>query len=69
MLTKYNDVRSKKPFEKYFHVCGIFKNSIREGAPNFDMFSSAVFSGRVILKHLEKKGSKGVRGHVPLKKF
>ena len=65
MLTKYKDVRlkkrRKKPFEKCFHVCGVFRNFFREGAPNFDIISSAVFSGRVILKHIENdKGSRGV---------
>ena len=34
------------------------------------MFSSAVFSGRVILQQLEnKKGSKGVGGHALSEKF
>ena len=37
----------------------------QEGASNFDIFSSNVFSGRIILKHIEnRKGSRGVRGHV-----
>ena len=34
------------------------------GAPNFDTFSSAVFSGKIILKRIEnEKGSREVRGH------
>ena len=62
MLTKYKNVRSKqgvnKPFEKCFYVCGVFRNFFREGASNFDTFSSVVFSGRIVLKHIEnKKGS------------
>ena len=47
MLIKHKEVRPKKgvnkPFEKCFHVWGIFKNFFREGAPNFDIFLSAVF--------------------------
>ena len=50
-----------------FHVCGVFRNVFRDGAPNFDLISSVVFSGRIILKHIEnKKGSRGVREHAAL---
>ena len=54
MLTKYKNVRPKngvnKPFEKYFHICGVFRNLFKEGAPKFDIYSSVFFSGRIILK-------------------
>ena len=43
----YKDVRRKKgvnkPFEKCFHVWGVFRIFFREGAPKFVIFSSAVF--------------------------
>ena len=74
MLIKYKDVtpkkRRKKPFEKCFHVCGVIKNFFGEGASNFDIFSSRVFPGRILLKHIEnEKGFRGVRGHAPRKIF
>ena len=73
MLTKYEDVRPtkrrKKPFEKCFHICGVFRNFFRERAPNFDIFKRN-FSSRNILKHLEnKKDSRGGRGHAPPENF
>ena len=47
MLTEYKEVRPKngvnKPFKKCFHVWRVFRNFFREGAPNFDVFLSAVF--------------------------
>ena len=53
MLTKYKNVRPKKdvnkPFERYFPICGVFRNFFREGAPNFDIFSGVVFSDRIDL--------------------
>ena len=59
MLTKYKDVRPKKgvnkPFEKCFHVCGVFRIFFREGTQLFDIFSSVFFFGRNILKHIENK--------------
>ena len=74
MLTKYKDVRPKKGvnklFRKCFHVCGVFQIFFREGYHIYDIFSSVVFSSRVILKHIEnKKGSRGVRGHATPAKF
>ena len=41
-----------------------------EGALHFDIFSSVVFSGRIIVKHIEnKKGSRGSGGMLPWKIF
>ena len=66
MLTKYKDVRPKmrhkKPFEKCFHVCGVFRNFFREGAPNFDILSNLGFSGSIILKHIKNEKSSGGSG-------
>ena len=46
-ITKYKDVRPKKgvnkPFEKCFHVCGVFRIFFREGTQLFDIFSSVFF--------------------------
>ena len=58
MLTKYKDVRPKKDvknFLKNVFMSGlrVFRNFFREEAPNFDTFSSVVFSGRTVLKHVE----------------
>ena len=43
---KYKDVRPRKgvnkPFEN-FYVSGVFRNFFREGAPNFNVFSSVFF--------------------------
>ena len=37
-----------------------------EGAPNFDIFLSVGFSGKIILKHIEnKKGSRGSGNMLP----
>ena len=43
----------------------------REGAPNFEIFLSVYFfSGRIILKHIEKKKSfRGFEGMLPRKIF
>ena len=70
MLTKYKDVRPKKnvnkPFEKRFYVCGVFTNFFRVGAPNFGVFLRVVFSGRIMLKHIEnKKGLRESGGMLP----
>ena len=55
MLNKYKDVKPQKgvnkPFEKCFHVCGIFRILFRERTPHFDIFSRVFFSGKSILKH------------------
>ena len=74
MLTKYKDVRPKKgvnkPFEKCFHICGVFRIFSRESTPHFDIFSSVVFSGKIILKHVEnEKDSRGSGGMLPRKIF
>ena len=53
-----------------FHVCGLFRGIFREGALNFDIFSSVVFCGRIILNHIEnKKGSGGFGGMLLRKIF
>ena len=45
-------------------------NFFREGAPNFAIFSNVLFSGRIILKHIEnKKGSRGSGGMLSQKIF
>ena len=63
MLTKYKNVKPKKgvnkPLKKYLHICDVFRNFFRERAPKFDIFSGVVFSGRIILKHIENKKSSG----------
>ena len=74
MLTKHKIVKPKKdvnkPFQKYFHMCGVFKIFFREKAPNFDMFSSVVFSSRIILKHLQRiKKDSGGSGACSPRKF
>ena len=74
MLTKYKDIRPKKdvksPLKNVFMSVAYSKIFSKVGAPNFDVFSRVVFSGKIILKHLEiKKGSRGFRGHVPPEKF
>ena len=68
MLTKYKDVRRKKgvnkPFKKMF-LC-LRRVQKRVGAPNFDVFSSVFFSGRIMLKYFEnKKGLRGSGGVLP----
>ena len=47
------------------------QNFFKEGAPNFDIFSSVVFSGRINLKPVEeyKKGSRGSGGMLQRKSF
>ena len=72
MLTKQRRKprkRRKKPFEKCFRVCGVFKKFFREGAPNFVIFSSVVFFRQILNKTENEKGSKGVRGHALRKIF
>ena len=50
-----------------FSCLGRIQKFFRKGAPNFDIFLSAVF-GRIILKHIEnKKGSRGSGGMLPRK--
>ena len=51
----------KKPFEKCFHVCDaptVFRNFFREGAPNFDIFSRAVFLAELFWSILRIKNKK-----------
>ena len=47
MLTKCKEVKPKKgvnkPFEKCFHVWGVFKKFFQGGAPKFVIFLRAVF--------------------------
>ena len=73
MLIKYKTLyekRCKKLLEECIQICGVFSSFFREGASNFDIFSSIVFSGRIILKHIEnKKGSRGVWEHAPPENF
>ena len=39
-------------------------NFFQRGAPNFDIVFKRIFSGRIIVRLIEKmKGSMGVRGH------
>ena len=63
MLTKYKEIRPKKdvksPLKNVFMSAAyseIFSGMVHQ---NFDIFSSAVFFGRIILKHLENQ--KGFR--------
>ena len=70
MLSRYKDARPKNKGKKCFHVCQVFRNFFREGAPNFNIFLRVVFSDRIILKHIEnKKDSRGYEGMPPRKMF
>ena len=74
MLTKCKDVRHKKDvkssLKNVFMSVAYSEKFSGEGAPNFGIFSSIVFPGKIILKHLEnEKGSRGVRGHALLEIF
>ena len=73
MLTKHKEFRPQKGVEsplKYVFMSAAYSTFFRKGASNFDIFSSAVFSGRIILKHIEnQKGFRGSRGMLPWKIF
>ena len=40
---------------KMFHVSGVIRSFFKERAPNFDIFSSVVFSGRINLKQVKEQ--------------
>ena len=41
----------------------------QKGTPNFDIFSSVVFYGKIILKHIETKKALGGSGNMPSRKI
>ena len=66
MLPENKDVRPKKgvnkPFEKCFHVCGVFRIFFWERVPKFDIYFKRSSFGRIILKHIENKKTLGGSG-------
>ena len=70
MLTKYKDVGPRKGVYKPFKIMFLCLRRIQKlfqgGSTYFDVFSSVVFSGRIMLKYIEnKKSLRGSGGMLP----
>ena len=67
---RYTQKRRKEPFENVVMSARYSRNFFRQGHPNLPYFQAFFFWSRIILKHIEnKKGSRGVWGHVLLEFF
>ena len=70
--TEHKDVRSKKsvkiPLKNVF-MSAAYSEIFSGRGTHLDIFSIVVFSGGIILKHIEKKGSRGSAGMLLQKIF